>query len=184
MSHNLYSVNSVYDIVDGNESFDYPDIDTAIHLTENSYIYNISLPRQYTEDNDTDITYYPNIDRVLTNTYNSGYLINGKDYYDDVKVYSTAPVSMKYKSSSHIVIALKSDDEGIIPIMPKALVETSSDSKAVIGEYDKTVGSKKAYETFWGDVMQFSQKTFDATAIFEVTKKALISYILENCIKT
>lgn len=111
---------------------------TQVHLTENDYVYNIRLKRGI-----NSINYYPNIDKVLYNektqkhfireaadsgnSYSQewknstfGKLIVATNYWEDwtnidgLKEIVNTVVSMKYKSTSHAVIALpqRLDDSG------------------------------------------------------------------------
>lgn len=93
------------------------DIESQIMLTENSYVHNIRLGQ--------DINYYPNVDKVLYNSYSYKPIVyfGSQNDYDSMSEISS-PVSMKYKSTSHAVIALKGDNE--TPTLPNTLDNTLS----------------------------------------------------------
>ena len=180
MSHSLYSINSIYTTEEGiilttdGYYYEYPNIDTALHLTENEEVYNISIPRQYAVSNTTPINYYPNIDKVLVNsvttTDSNGNSHTGYEI-DSTDIYTTSPISMKYKSTSHVVISMKSNSQGTIPIMPSVNIHGAPHSGETIGVYTPPVESN-SYMTFWGDVMQFNQRELYVTGLFDDTKRA------------
>ena len=124
-SNILYSFKSEYKY---NSIF--PKIDTKMCLQENSQVYNVRLKRQ--RDNDKDINYYPNIDKVLVNPegYKLFYSGSGdKLYYN--------PISMKYKSGSHAVIALlQAQGSPSIPVLPHFIHKYwDSQTQATITDY-------------------------------------------------
>lgn len=154
----LYSLCTRY-FKDGNSNLAYVDFDSIgvqIPLTENAEVMNYRLPRQKTTS--SEINYYPNIDKVLVNGY--GYDIinydNSATMKNNYKV--TSPVSMKYLSTSHAVIALNADDNNgsAIPILPYGSSEI--DGKDT-GKYTNDMSSTT---TFWGDTgISFTQKSLD-----------------------
>lgn len=129
----LYSLNSVYFFNNDKEKhtspipddkyelpIDFEDTSIAITSTDNTAVYNERLSRQSLQD--TDINYYPNIDKVLVN--NKGYNLirqsNNKVTYGASSDTLIDTIPMKYNSTSHAVIALKEDSKGNIPILPYA----------------------------------------------------------------
>ena len=120
----LFSNNTTY-LSGGNGKLDsrkktYEKVDIAIHLTENEYVHNIRLDSQY--KNFPEINYYPNIDKVLYNTegyqlyYSKLYWTDpvfGKTTYEigEDTVIAYSPIPMKYKSTSHAVIAIQQDED-------------------------------------------------------------------------
>ena len=167
-SNILYSYNTAF--LDTNDMQEMDKLSAQMFLTENNFILNMRLPQQ--KSTTKDINYYPNIDKVLYNTL--GYNIYTKQpesTSENTKTFN--PVSMKYKSTSHAVIALNSgnntgsstaDDVGtssgisILPYGYKAV-----DSKPAIGKY--TPGS--ANNTIWGDTgVTFHQKFLDIEDLF------------------
>lgn len=174
-SNLLYSYNTEYlqthndtQLIWQSNFKDFTNIDTKIVLTENSVVSNYRLSQQ--DSTLSPINYYPNIDKVLYNT--DGYNIQAKDSVsgisiidaDDssgkkyVKVYS--PVSMKYLSSSHAVIALRYDslEEALgIKILPCV-----SDGSNIVGNITTMGGS-----TFWGEKVNFIQDSVDVSSMFQ-----------------
>lgn len=180
----------------------YNNISTQIALTENAEVMNYRLRSQNQSNenidfNSSEINYYPNVDKLLYNT--SGYYIlpwdsvhtSGGETTDDhdmqynvnvdnVGTFSTGPVLMKYKSTSHAVVALnayyeipvtvtgRSSVPHFIPILPYC-EEPSKMSDWIdvlppgefpptikFGEFDCHNGMKM--RTFWGDTLQFEQQ--------------------------
>ena len=122
-SNILYSNYSIYFNDDANCK--YSEISAQMHLTENDEVMNYRLKQG------KDINYYANIDKVLYNEAGYEPIIMGINDNDiDIKETAlTSPISMKYKSTSHAVIALKPEDIGgttKIRIMPN-MEGTSSD---------------------------------------------------------
>lgn len=142
---------------------DFNKIDTQITLTENAEVMNYRLPRQ--KATSSEINYYPNIDKVLVN--GDTYKILGRGDNDTIASLkeTSSPISMKYKSTSHAVIALDADsdsettDNNQIPILPYAKL-----GEATTGKYTFNGGSTN---TFWGDThMSFKQSLVDVSDIF------------------
>lgn len=130
-------------------------INASIHLTENSYVHTIRLPYSAGENASMrSINYYPNIDEVLYN--NRGYyvhlgsesLVLGPPF--PVISNSVAPISMKYKSTSHIVL-------GLDTILPGGLLSYGQviPAEDIIG--DPAVSSGNA---FWGQSFDFGNPKF------------------------
>lgn len=162
----------------GSEEF--KNISSALHLTENAYVYNIRLPKQradYTTGGTTittsEINYYPNIDEELydklgysqlasyTVTGRQGATIN-KAEADKLITKAYSPITMRYKSASHAVIALKENAAHEIPLLPYA-----TDG---VDEYGHYTGN--ANNTFWGDnYMQFNQKGVAIDNLFIDSKR-------------
>lgn len=150
----LYSLCTKY-VHDSTESDGEPvafdSIGAQMPLTENAEVMNYRLPRQ--KSTSSEINYYPNIDKVLVNGY--GYDIinydNSVAMKNNYKV--TSPISMKYLSTSHAVIALNASDDGQIPILPYG-----SFGGTDTGKYT----NNSSTTTFWGDKeMEFKQESVD-----------------------
>lgn len=176
MANMMYSVSTVYLDNDSMESFDKTGV--QIPLTENGMVTNYRLSRQKTGM--ADINYYCNIDKVLVNS--EGYpVINNadeKDYVDYATVDGTkakkvySPVGMRYRSTSHAVIALDAEDDenqsiaNTIPILPYGKF-TSGDTEEKTGNYKKKSTDVNSYKTFWGDDnLAFSQGSIDLGDLF------------------
>ena len=190
-SNLLFSHNTEY----FSESYKiFNNVSSQITLTENAEVMNYKLPGQnqsgYLMDLSTsEINYYPNVDKLLYNT--TGYriiplssVIEGSTgdvpIAKDSTTFSTAPVQMKYKSTSHAVIALNTYDgpRGYytkIPILPcctesreYAADEGSEEDTEIrtikFGEY-KNAGKK--VNTFWGDVISFEQDGISIDNLFK-----------------
>ena len=185
--HLSYSLNSVYLANYGLENREYEYLNTQVHLTENAEVMNMRLGAQ---KYDTDqINYYPNIDKVLINSNGYKAIVNYGKYSVIAKDWNTTtrPVSIKYMSTSHAVIALKAENQGAasthtsgavdtdiqIPIMPYATI-----GSATVGQYTNSEATQK---TFWGKKMQFIQggialdelfakRTFDFLWLVELYK--------------
>lgn len=162
-SNLLFSLNTQYfstrDTVIADVTFN--NISSQLHLTENENVYKIGLPKQKTTS--SAVSYYPNVDKVLNNsdgfkvlpeTYSEPVL--GKRYtLDWINKKVVRPIQMKYKSTSHAVIALNAaTGTGNIPILPYNSFDNC-------GLYNLTPPSP--YKTFWGDTdMQFDQLSRNA----------------------
>lgn len=144
----------------------FENISTQMHLTENDFVINMRLPRQ--KNSTSEINYYPNIDKVLYN-------INGYDAYvkeidklptlpqgGSISVPKlTSPVHMRYKSTSHAVIALNGSE--YIPVLPRGV---DGDGNAV-GYYPDSSDSSASYSTIWGDMgVKFTQKLLNESSLF------------------
>lgn len=129
MSHLLFSQNTEYF---PSKKVNFNKVSSQIYLQENSGIVNMRLPKQRSAKTTPEINYYPNVDKALFNS--NGYYVYAvadgstldtaltKDAY---KI--TSPVSMKYKSSSHAVIALDADNgSNKIPILPYSEIDTTT----------------------------------------------------------
>lgn len=160
ISHLLYSINTSYFSSKANiDSVIYNSIGTLISLTENDHVHNIKIPKQ--KGALSDINYYPNIDKLLYNS--NGYGILSSEGNDDFKLV-TDPVLMRYKSTSHAVIALNSTDGKKIPILPFGSF-INGENNIVTGVYTH---SKDTFDTFWGDKdMQFIQNKITMTEVFD-----------------
>lgn len=153
-----------------NDFRDFTNVGIKTVLTENAVVTSYKLPKQW--DSSSEINYYPNIDKVLYNSfgYYPAYLASsGEGRRSSNKLIS--PVSMKYLSSSHFVIALKHQlftkgiiTEDVIPVLPAA--SSGGD----------TVGNMFGYlwthsnNTFWGDSVRFGQDTIDVGGLFNSDK--------------
>ena len=175
-SNLLYSINTEYFVSDAVIDFE-NYLSTQFHLTENNFITNIRLPQQVSTS--SEINYYPNIDKILTTTKTlydiessgrsfNGYLINLCDshfpnntiYTRDVYHPTALPISMKYKSTSHAVIAFNDikDEYHHIPILPYGTVNGTN-----IGEWTDSWYSN----TFWGDTnLFFTQSSINMDDLF------------------
>ena len=158
--HSLYSLTSTYFSAHNLSPVSYENLSAQIHLTENSQILNMRLARQKSDT--VQMNYYPNIDKVLVNSNGYKVLVDYKGVTTLTKNWSTisSPVSMKYKSTSHAVIALRADNqnysEAEIPIMPYGEIDSTS-----IGNYINDSGT-----TFWGSKMTFSQTKVPLNDLF------------------
>lgn len=144
---------------------DYNHIGAQIALTENNSIINYRLPKQ--KATSSNINYYPNIDKVLVNgdTYKAIALHGvGDNMIGDLKDIGS-PVSMKYKSTSHAVIALDANDDkpdSAIPILPYGTFNNS--------DTGKFVNTTNNTNTFWGDTkMMFKQESINISNLFNNT---------------
>ncbi len=170
-----YDTTYTYDLTGDttNNNIYYNNINTRIHLTENSFIKNIRLTKQ--SDSSSVINYYPNCDKVLTNTEGYYSLVDTRDNdnYTDLDAHAALwdgilspkttelmqklydPVEMKYKSTSHAVISLNAaDGNTAIPIMPYIHTNDSQD----LGKWTVRNGS-----TFWGDTISFETQKYVTT---------------------
>lgn len=168
--HLSYSLNSVYLTNYGLVNREYEYLNSHIHLTENDYIMNIRLGAQ---KYDTDqINYYPNIDKVLINSNGYKSVVDYGKYSETSEDWSivTKPISIKYKSTAHAILALKADNQGSasihtagsgdsdiqIPIMPCATIGSKT-----VGQYTNNTAN-----TFWGKKMQFAQGAVNLDEMF------------------
>lgn len=161
-SNILYSVSSGYI----NSPVNFSDISAKMHLTENDHVLNIKLPRQ--KSTSSEINYYPNIDKVLYNT--NGYetyikedIIPSGDEGTSTPTLSS-PVYMRYKSTSHAVIALNASTNSgnaSIPALPYA------NDGVVYNNLGKIVPPSSSSITFWGDTnMQFTNSAVNIGNLF------------------
>lgn len=136
------------------------DINSQFVITDSASMMNVRLPKQC--EASSDIDYRPNIDEVLYD--NLGYTqANYKYVVDNTNHPLTAynPVSIKYKSTSHAVIALKaSSDSSVVPIMPIPIYDGYRGSAS--SKWNEHSGTK----TQWGDNLTFDNNhTFDVTSL-------------------
>ena len=142
-SNILYSANTVYMGDQWSK-----EVNADIVLTENDYVANYRLPKQ---GNNPDINYYANIDKVLYNSAGYKPMVSGNTMSKSLQKVFT-PVSMKYKSTSHAVIALKTE-AGRIPILPYGSYGNDS-----VGAYAKT---GLGINTFWKKEVTISQSSIN-----------------------
>ena len=164
----LYSINSEYLTSFSNRSPIYPwnqnGLFSKIVLTENAEVMNYKLKSQRTatdSNGTTDINYYPNIDKVLynksqyrmvisnvPNTYDTVDVIADEDALQFLNKQVITPISIKYLSTTHAVIALQTipSNSNEIAILPKALVDADPD--VYVGNWSSPVNRD---ETFWGE---------------------------------
>lgn len=188
----LYSHNTEYfSTGTKGDAEEYPELTCKTHLTEDNNIYTIRLPKQ--QDSAPDINYYPNIDKVIYSSEDyydmfqeavpvqeqvSGVtktVVKYRPLYDGTNLIAadrtSAPISMKYGSTAHAVIALNAiiETEGsdesavskmVIPIMPYGTYSNND-----IGRYGTGNGIYKG-KTFWGDSVEFSQEGISLTDHF------------------
>ena len=162
MSHLLFSSNTEY----LNTAVNYENIDVQVHLTENEFIKNYRLPRQ--KSTSSEVNYYPNVDKVLTavEDYNiiANILSEGTVGYTFT---IRKPVSMRYLSTSHAIIALNAADEKQdtkIPILP--CVKYGKLGTSGEWNYEAPEGNVTA-KTFWNDdYMEFTQEKIDVSNLF------------------
>lgn len=180
-SNILYSINSSY-LDNVNTTFTNFGIDMI--LTENAEVMNYRLPSQTKESK--DVNYYPNIDKVLYNdvAYNPIVVdtndniaisvpVSGSSISTDI----TSPVSMKYLSTSHAVIAFREGADGYVPILPSVLYSGTYKDGNVDVPYSRTCGTfspddhgatiengHKVINSFWGDKYSFSQSSIDVSS--------------------
>lgn len=162
-SHILFSINSSYMESHNLNNSAFENISSQIHLTENDEVRNIRLSKQ--AGGTSEINYYPNIDKVLTNENGYKVLVNHKGSTALTANWATItrPVSMKYKSTSHAVIALdaasKTSENSVLPLLPYAEYNGST-----FGQYSK---DSNEINTFWGDTISgFTQGSYDVTNLF------------------
>ena len=159
MSNILYSLETEY-FADQKQEFE--NVGMQIHLTENEFIKNYRLPRQ--KSTSSEINYYPNIDRIITVSEEYDIKVAEVNSEEGYSLKSSSPVSMKYKSTTHAVIALDADDamdrSSLIPIMPYAKYF----DKENVGYYDLQPNPST---TFWGDTeMNFDQSYINMSTVF------------------
>ena len=145
-SHILFSINSSYFSSHELEPVEFNSLHSKIHLTENDMVKNIRLKQQ--KEGLSEINYYPNIDKVLTNENGYKVLVDNSNATALTNNWSniTNPISMKYKSTSHAIVAFCPEDEqstSKIPILPYA-----NFGNVDFGKFSNPNGSG---ETFWGD---------------------------------
>ena len=211
-SNLLFSMNTEY--LNSDNFLKFEDLSYATHLTENAEIFNYRLPKQgdyFEEIHTSDINYYPNIDKLLYNT-TGYYIINKKvatdtDYHypnynyietsiaDYEKIFkatyniiqrTTSPVQMKYKSTSHIVLAFNAqeytyeheepteDDEHVIvteisheiPILPYAELSGLNNTVTYYGKFTYPNDTPADYRTFWGDKIKVHQEGINIDKLF------------------
>lgn len=139
------------------------DTYTKIHLGENGNIINIRLHKQLNRDTTPNINYYPNIDKVLHNS--NGYypaaqgLLRNADVKQKCKLFS--PISMKYKSNTHAVVAIKGDNDSF-RLLPYGQMDDEW-----VGNYTEGTNGN---ETFWGDTYAFTQSCIDLSDYFDGKK--------------
>lgn len=158
--------------LDSTKVKDYENIISKICLTENAEVFNYRLDNQII--NGVKPNYYPNVDKLLYNLvgYHAEYEpqsfaagSNAKATYDKdtgldgstdhVPHTFYTPVHMKYKSTSHAVVAFKQQSYlGSIPILPWAW-----DGTVNMGKWT-TVSSR----TYWGEDMTFQQEGIDISS--------------------
>ena len=155
-SHLLFSLNTKYITATSFES-----ISSQIHLTENSEVHNMRLPKQ--KSTSSEINYYPNIDKVLVNANGYKVLAYTKTDKSTVGGYvtTTMPISMKYKSTSHAVIALGKNlgESDSIPILPYGTY-INGELASNVGYFTNPTGTEST-TTFWNNKnMTFSQSQY------------------------
>lgn len=154
-SNLLFSINTEY--IASPISFE--NISSQFILTENDQVMNYRLPRQ--KDTSSEINYYSNIDKVLYNE--NGYSILTQEIIDNAQDISnaTSPVSMKYKSTTHALLALNAaTGSGDIPLLPYGRWPGLN-----VGIWLHPVGV--GGNAFWGDTgMFFTQSWVDMSNLF------------------
>lgn len=169
----MYSIMTKY--LTDSKSFEH--IGVQIPLTENAEVMNYKLPKQ--RKGTSNINYYANVDKALVNADGYRIITTGSSYdslnpKSDTDAYTkgifTTPISMRYKSTTHAVIALDAenldDDNKNIPIMPYA----TNGSNMSTGHYTNAVSSSNEGNdtAFWGDTnMQFDQSPIDLQNVFD-----------------
>jgi hypothetical protein len=179
ISHLLFSNETEYFPAKNINSKEYAEISVQLHLTENGQVQTLRLPKQ--TDAASEINYYPNVEKVIyskkpyntvgyyaenlqnTSIHKGDLIVKDSSLYSATSIESTMPVSMKYKSTSHAVIAFNATPGvGLIPILPYA----HEAENMGMGIYDTTTGYDKSYETCWGDTMQFAQDHINISSLF------------------
>lgn len=160
-SNSLYSAVTDYlQDEDANHTthfINYPKLDIKTVLTENAQVVNYRLQRQTSVlDN---INYYPNIDKVLyaglgypigmrPPSDNDNPILFPQTEIDARSKKVNSPISMKYKSTTHAVIALQADteDNGYVPIMPyiQSISSTIGATPSTVGQFTHEKGT-----TYW-----------------------------------
>lgn len=152
---------------------DFTNISTQVHLKENNFVKNYKLPKQ--KSTTSDINYYPNIDKVLYNKEKYD-IITSTNVPQNYQI--SGPVSMKYLSNTHAVIALNAVDVivqgqppryGVIPILPYAKEDMTDQSPTYHREIGKYTNPESTdYKTFWGDEgLEFIQEGVDFVNMFK-----------------
>ncbi len=169
--HLLYSLNTSYFSTYDIEPIDYKALHAKVHLTENSNVLNMRLSAQ---KYDTDqINYYPNIDKVLVNTNGYKSYINASSYSSIASKWPTItrPISIKYRSTTHAIVALRANNLSPSSTVRAASVGTS-DLAIPIMPYGifkgKTTGdyTNSSDGTFWGKHMTFNQESVTLDNLF------------------
>jgi len=169
-ANSLFSLCTEYfhDNVDSNSWTNWVDFENHLSaktiLTENSYIHNVKLKPQLTNmgDDFSEVYYYPHIDKALYNSlrYNPATGVLDDDKYEKVATL----VPMKYKSTTHAVIAFNGDydNQNIpkqIPILPKGKIGDN----VYLGAFDN------AGRGFWqkneNSSIQFNQNEIDISGL-------------------
>lgn len=151
MANLLFSSNTEYFEPRGMESYVREDINSIIHLTENDEVINNRLPKQ--KSSFADINYYANINTVVT-----------KDN----------AISMKYKSTSHMVLSLNASKnaEGWLYIMPYGYFSP----EVSVGKYTHYSGFNPNLPTYrvtvWGDENYYPyQESINMSKMFRYNDK-------------
>ena len=165
----LQTFDGVQEVWD-NSFIDYSNINIKTVLTENSTVTSYRLSKQC--DTSSEINYYPNIDKVLHNSfgYYSAYMApTGEGRRSESKLIS--PISMKYLSTSHFVIAFNHQPftrnnftHDAIPILPSA-----SSGGDTVGDMLPAYWIRE-HNTFWGDKVRFGQDNIDIGDLFDGNK--------------
>lgn len=181
---------------DEKKKLTFENIGVQIPLTENAEVMNYKLAKQ--KDTSVDMNYYANVDKALVNP--KGYRILTKDAaYDNITSDTASgvpeatevnsPVSMRYKSTTHAVIALdagnvaddngnitiKGDDIPVLPY-PEIVKNEGTESEEKIGETGKgllksNITKNTGNDTFWGTSnITFEQNSVNLHDIFGITK--------------
>ena len=163
-----------------NTEVSFSDISTQVHLTENAQIFMKRLPAQ--KKTSTDVTYYPNIDKVLYNT--RGFYAVPKHASKDDAIFTgkglvVSPVHMKYKSTTHAIIALNPESKEYgaqIPILPYEHYTVIVGGEKVVtdkGKYSKPEQVDPTnIPTWWGDMaIDFSQSGITTDNLFVPTSE-------------
>lgn len=152
----LYSINTAY--LGSSDIKSFSNIETRLIFTEDSGTINYRLKRQ--KSTSSEINYYSTIDKLLYNTDTYDIVrkdsIASVDVDGDYKWGTSRPVLMRYRSTTHHVVALSPEsgsDE--IPILPYVI-----ENNEHLGEFSYPQGSSRS--TFWGDKeMKFAQSSID-----------------------
>lgn len=187
----LYSLSSKYlsENISKSDMNSYPhfsNIGSQMVLTENSEVMNVRLPRQCKDS--SEVNYYPNIDKVLVN--GNGYNIicykdgdtkktilgKGKSDPEATKKKVNNPILMRYKSTSHAVIDICEDKDGVIDYMPYGIYKGDTD---YILSTDAAITDLNNVSTFWGDKFTMKARA-EVTGDNNYTNAIPLDYLLNG----
>lgn len=167
-SNLLYSYNTEY--LPSSSVITIKNIETKTMLTENSQISNYRFKAPLSGM--SEINYYPNVDAVLFNK--DKYVVSNSSLTavttgTDIKKWLVKDVvSMKYKSTSHAIIALGAGENqysNCVCVLPNGL--EPGDPSTPIGKTPRNDDQEILLSTFWGDEMKFRQDEIQLGGLFK-----------------